>query len=302
MADFDSRKAGVLASLASGSPDKSPKGGLDAPIAELVAWLNAHGDVCTTSSCSGRTSLLTTEPGCAKGGTWAYVSHDPPDLLACEAALLASLAASPADVTFRYEPFILTAETRTLADALALVAAARSAGFRESGVAAAARRPVVTLRCSLRLEAPLVVGGVRVASPEYLAVLVRSAREKHAANAARTAAFHRLLLAAPLRPAGETAEAPRRRTKRGCCAACGPLRLGGGTVHAPADDHLSARQELLLARLAAAEARARDPQPPPTQAAGTQPVRRALRVPLARAVACKAALKERGWLDGGWRA
>ncbi|CAI7903503.1 unnamed protein product [Closterium sp. NIES-54] len=60
MADegLDARKAAVLAALASVERDKSLKGGLDAPIADLVAEINGHNDLFTTSSCSGRISLL----------------------------------------------------------------------------------------------------------------------------------------------------------------------------------------------------------------------------------------------------
>jgi hypothetical protein len=97
------------------------------------------------------------------------------------------------DVVLRFEPFILTAECRTreagqqartsarghrlrgmrvvitrsaltrrlcvmcrcarAASPPQLVATALAAGFRESGVSAAAKRVVVTLRCSIRLEA-----------------------------------------------------------------------------------------------------------------------------------------------------
>ena len=56
-ADFDARKRRVLAALGSGEVDRSPKGGVDAPLAELIDWINAQPDWCTTSSCSGRISL-----------------------------------------------------------------------------------------------------------------------------------------------------------------------------------------------------------------------------------------------------
>ena len=54
---FDDRKARVLAGLADEAPDNSPKGGLDAPLEELVGWINSQPDWCTTSSCSGRITL-----------------------------------------------------------------------------------------------------------------------------------------------------------------------------------------------------------------------------------------------------
>ena len=123
MDGFDARKAQVLAGLRSDAPDKSPKGGLDAPCAALVAWLNARHDVCTTSSCSGRVSLFAHAPGRAKGGRWAYISHERAageELAAAFATTLAEQAAAaaegqgaPGDVVLRFEPFILTAECRT---------------------------------------------------------------------------------------------------------------------------------------------------------------------------------------------
>ena len=88
--DFARRKAAALAALSSPAPDKSPKGGVDAPIAPLLEVLNSHPDLFTTSSCSGRVSVLAQPQevqgqGAAKskkkarGGGWVYVSHDPAD-------------------------------------------------------------------------------------------------------------------------------------------------------------------------------------------------------------------------------
>jgi tRNA wybutosine-synthesizing protein 3 len=125
MPTFSARKARCLAALSAPGPDKSPKGGLDAPIAALVTWLNAHPDVCTTSSCSGRVSLFAHAPGRAKGGAWAYISHERAAEADVAAALRDTLAAAAAgaaasegaggvgDVVLRFEPFILTAECRT---------------------------------------------------------------------------------------------------------------------------------------------------------------------------------------------
>ena len=124
MDGFDARKAQVLAGLCSDTPDKSPKGGLDAPCAALVNWLNAQRDVSTTSSCSGRVSLFAHAPGRAKGGHWAYISHERASaddvaaafaqtLAESSAAALLPSAAPPGDVVLRFEPFILTAECRT---------------------------------------------------------------------------------------------------------------------------------------------------------------------------------------------
>ena len=53
---------------------------------------------------------------------------------------------------FRFEPFILAAECRDMNGAQQLVAVARQAGFRESGVTATKARTIAGIRCSLRLE------------------------------------------------------------------------------------------------------------------------------------------------------
>lgn len=53
---------------------------------------------------------------------------------------------------FRFEPFILAAECRDMDSAQKLVAVARQAGFRESGVTATKARTIAGIRCSLRLE------------------------------------------------------------------------------------------------------------------------------------------------------
>ena len=58
---------------------------------------------------------------------------------------------------FRFEPFILAAECRDMSSAQKLVAVARQAGFRESGVTATKARTIAGIRCSLRLEVPYLL-------------------------------------------------------------------------------------------------------------------------------------------------
>lgn len=58
MAAFSGSKAAIVAELESSKTDKSPKGCVDAPIADLVAEINKHADFVTTSSCSGRISVF----------------------------------------------------------------------------------------------------------------------------------------------------------------------------------------------------------------------------------------------------
>ena len=53
---FDACKRDCLRKMA--EADKSPKGGLDAPIVPLIHAINRHPDYVTTSSCSGRIALF----------------------------------------------------------------------------------------------------------------------------------------------------------------------------------------------------------------------------------------------------
>uniref|UniRef100_A0A0E0EBY0 tRNA wybutosine-synthesizing protein 2/3/4 n=1 Tax=Oryza meridionalis TaxID=40149 RepID=A0A0E0EBY0_9ORYZ len=206
--EFDRRKAAALAALASPAPDKSPKGGVDAPIAPLLDALNSHPDLFTTSSCSGRVSVLAqppqAEPGGAKtkkkarGGGWVYISHDPADPEALVEVLFGVKEGGGGgggddELVFRFEPMIVAVECRDAAAAAALVAAAVGAGFRESGITSLRKRVMVALRCSIRMEVPLGQTKELVVSPDYIRYLVRIANGKMEANKKRMDGFLDLL-------------------------------------------------------------------------------------------------------------
>uniref|UniRef100_A0A0E0LL90 tRNA wybutosine-synthesizing protein 2/3/4 n=1 Tax=Oryza punctata TaxID=4537 RepID=A0A0E0LL90_ORYPU len=212
--EFDRRKAAAMAALASPAPDKSPKGGVDAPIAPLLDVLNSHPDLFTTSSCSGRVSVLAQPPpppqqqaelGGAKtkkkarGGGWVYISHDPADPEALVEVLFGGKeGGGPGggdELVFRFEPMIVAVECRDAAAAAALVAAAVGAGFRESGITSLQKRVMVALRCSIRMEVPLGQTKELVVSPDYIRYLVRIANSKMEANKKRMDGFLDLLQA-----------------------------------------------------------------------------------------------------------
>ncbi|CAA6658210.1 unnamed protein product [Spirodela intermedia] len=114
--EFEKRKATALVAMTAPQPDKSPKGTLDFPIVSLLDAINSHPCFFTTSSCSGRISILAHPPRAqpasangtlsvaeeegdkyfasksqddsqeknekkenkkAGGGSWLLVSHDP---------------------------------------------------------------------------------------------------------------------------------------------------------------------------------------------------------------------------------
>ena len=208
--EFEKRKATTLASLISTETDKSPKGTLDTPIIPLLNTLNDHPSYFTTSSCSGRISILsqplfTTAIGSAKpkkkarGGSWLFVSHDPADpdsilnLLFPYESTQSSASCEPAELVFRFEPLIIAVECRDLSSAQSLVSLAISCGFRESGITNANKRVIIAIRCSIRLEVPLGDTRQIMVSPEYVRYLVEVANEKMEANRKRTDRFFEML-------------------------------------------------------------------------------------------------------------
>lgn len=88
-------------------------------------------------------------------------------------------------LVLRFEPFILSVEAVSVEEGSRMVAAARDAGYRESGITACDKRTIIAVRCSIRMEVPVVHKGTRLVTEEALRRLVAIANEKHAANAAR---------------------------------------------------------------------------------------------------------------------
>ncbi|KAJ1405583.1 tRNA wybutosine-synthesizing protein [Sesbania bispinosa] len=199
--EFEKRKAATLASLDSTESDKSPKGTLDAPIIPLLNTLNQNPNYFTTSSCSGRISilsqpLLSTSKKKARGGSWLFVSHDPADPDSVLPILFPSESTHSlpvSELVFRFEPLIIALECRDLSSAYSLVSLAISCGFRESGITNANKRVIIAIRCSIRMEVPLGDTQKIMVTPEYVRYLVQVANDKMEANRKRTERFLELL-------------------------------------------------------------------------------------------------------------
>ncbi|KAL7213528.1 hypothetical protein ACSBR2_016123 [Camellia fascicularis] len=202
--EFEKRKAATLASMISPEPDKSPKGTIDTPIIPLLNTINSHPCFFTTSSCSGRISVLSQPPiaaatnNKAKGGTWVFITHskaDPESLL----NLLSSTknpdpTHPPSNLVFRFEPLIIAVECKDVLSAQTLVSLAVSSGFRESGITSVNKRVIIAIRCSIRLEVPLGDTENVLVNSEYLRYLVGIANEKMEVNWRRTDGFLNSLL------------------------------------------------------------------------------------------------------------
>ncbi|KAG0481542.1 hypothetical protein HPP92_012400 [Vanilla planifolia] len=179
--DFERRKAKTLASLAAPWSDKSPKGSIDAPIASLLSVINLHPSFFTTSSCSGRISVLRqpcerhnydskeenkilTKKSKKKAGGGAFPTFGENETVGEEGGIL----------VFRFEPLIIAVDCKDVASAQELVSTAIACGFRES-------------------EVPLGQIGLIMVTPEYVRYLITVANEKMEANRQRTDGFLHVL-------------------------------------------------------------------------------------------------------------
>ncbi|WZN62019.1 tRNA wybutosine-synthesizing protein [Chloropicon roscoffensis] len=185
--------------------DRSRKGDVDRPIRDLVADINALGreTVFTTSSCSGRVSLVAeqTKGKRVKGeAKWILMSHDPVAGHEVAEAVDSYLQGggggggdcSRETLTLRFEPFILAVECASVEVAAEILKVGREAGFRESGIQIG-KRITLSIRCSIRLELPVCRDGVLLVTREYLGVCCELCDEKFSENFARIERFHRLL-------------------------------------------------------------------------------------------------------------
>ncbi|KAK7112237.1 tRNA wybutosine-synthesizing protein 3 homolog [Littorina saxatilis] len=170
--------------------DLSRKGSVDAPILELVNFINSQCDCFTTSSCSGRIIVVdnTDDKGEVQkqGCQWLYVTHEEP----CFSTIQASLRSMTGSAVFKFEPMVMHIQVRTLQLAQRLHAAAVASGFRNSGITIGGKgKIIVAVRSTHSLEAPLSCGGELLVTDAYIRHLALCANKKMLENLARIARF-----------------------------------------------------------------------------------------------------------------
>ncbi|WCJ20165.1 tRNA wybutosine-synthesizing protein 2/3/4 [Euphorbia peplus] len=184
--------------------DKLPKDTIDAPIIPLLGSINSHPSYFTTSSCSGRISIIAhpkpaqftpnsstklKAPDCP----WTFVSDDPvdPEMIL---TLLFPCPGPSYDLVFRFEPLSIVVECIDVEAAQLLVSMAISSGFKESGITSAnTKKVIVGIRCPIRMEVPLGESHKLLVSQEYVKFLVEVANAKMEANAKMTQSFFEAL-------------------------------------------------------------------------------------------------------------
>jgi tRNA wybutosine-synthesizing protein 3 len=170
---FEQKKSWILNDISTtlgGIRDASPKGSIDELCLPIMETINAHKDMVTTSSCSGRVSVFLegykVKEGHVKvgakgdGGRWLFVTHDKNQLEGWYRDPMFHYQNTPANnldekiryVLFKFEPLILHVKCRDFETASTLYTTAMNCGFRESGINV---HNIVAIKISMKLDIPI---------------------------------------------------------------------------------------------------------------------------------------------------
>ena len=185
---FDVAKSSLLSKLATGV-DFSPKGSIDAPVVQLVDFINNLPDYVTTSSCSGRISVYRDENS-TKGIQWLLVVHGAITVNQLKAAISGQEAVTAGQhfIVLKCEGFILHVRCRDLNSGRKLHQIAMGCGFRESGLSVGQKMRVqLAIRTTAYgLELPIAVGKNLIIDDDALSIIVKEANRRLRCNFART--------------------------------------------------------------------------------------------------------------------
>jgi tRNA wybutosine-synthesizing protein 3 len=184
---FDIAKSSLLDKLTAGV-DFSPKGSIDAPVIELVDFINDLPDYVTTSSCSGRISVFRDENS-TKGIQWILVVHGVITVQQLKDAITTQdiVTAGSHFIVLKCEAFILHVRCRDLESGRKLHHIAMGCGFRESGLSMGQKRVQLAIRTTAYgLELPLAIGTKILLDDFALDVIVSEANRRLRKNFART--------------------------------------------------------------------------------------------------------------------
>ncbi|EDV27472.1 uncharacterized protein TRIADDRAFT_53200 [Trichoplax adhaerens] len=160
MDEFQKQKNRCLSST-----DNSIKGSIDAKILSLVQLINENKDYFTTSSCSGRIMIFRKVNQLkSKNCESLFVTHDSITEDDVNFLLNGQIEDS---VIFKFEPFVLHVQCRTMNHARLLLKVALTSGFRNSGIVLGKKeRLIVAVRSTQTLEVPLTNQGAMLISQD----------------------------------------------------------------------------------------------------------------------------------------
>ncbi len=163
--------------LALGKKDKSSIRGVDAPIRNLVSFVNAHDDYFTTSSCSGRIVLIKDEDKKQKG-LFLFRTHEKISFEKLKEAL-EKIAGEDKKimVMFKQEPCLLVVSCRDKDSQWKLFSFARNNGWKKSGILSVDKKFLIELMATETISFPIIDGGKILVSDDFLKLVLEKANK-----------------------------------------------------------------------------------------------------------------------------
>ena len=168
--NFESTKKDIL-----GKTDKSNVGEIDAPIQELCNIINSTEHYFTTSSCSGRITLIDDQDK-KSPGVFSFRSHEKVEFDDLKRGLVdAAAKVSDGIVMFKQEPCLVVVSCKDRDKQWELFSEARNNGWKKSGILSLDRKLLVELMSSENISFPVIKDGEIIVSDEMLKVVLEKA-------------------------------------------------------------------------------------------------------------------------------
>lgn len=171
---FEEKKKETL--LLMHEEDKSKKGSLDSRIISILNLINKCSDYYTTSSCSGRISLIERSLQDKKYlARWLFVSHEQ---VIADQLIEAFRKEASSNLWFRQEGPILHIACKDIRAAARLLRFIREAGYKRAGAFNLESYPIVEVMSSEQFEVPIVQNGDLIVDEDYFYHLVELGNSK----------------------------------------------------------------------------------------------------------------------------
>lgn len=175
---FDRYKQDVL-----GKKDKSSIGNTDERIKELCKKINSMKDYYTTSSCSGRITLVK-DNNKKVPGLFLWRTHEKTSFEELKNEMASLLSSDNKNskfeelVYFKQEPCLLVVSCRNPESQKKLFEIARNNGWKKSGIISNDKRFIIELMSTENISLPLINNGKILIDDDYLKFLIKEANRK----------------------------------------------------------------------------------------------------------------------------
>ena len=170
MFNFDSTKKDILE-----KEDKSNVGSIDTPIQDLCEIINNDKNYFTTSSCSGRITLIDDKEK-KSPDVFLFRSHEKVELDELKKGILdAAEKVREGIVMFKQEPCLVVVSCRDKDKQWELFSEARNNGWKKSGILSINKKMLVELMSSENISFPIIKDGGILIDDEFLEIILEKA-------------------------------------------------------------------------------------------------------------------------------